>query len=147
MISAILIGRNDDYEGGFRHRAVLSINLLAEQLDDTDEIIFVDWNTDDGAATLPQAVAGSLTRRAGALIRTVRVCGGIHAEYVRRGAFTPVVPVVAYNTGIRRANPSSKWTLITTTDMLLVSRHVGCTLSDVGGRLSDGISRPPRSRF
>ena len=144
MISAILIGRNDDYEGGFRHRAVLSINLLAEQLDDTDEIIFVDWNTEEGAATLPQAVAGSLTRRAGALIRTVRVCGSIHAEYVRRGAFTPVVPVVAYNTGIRRANPSSKWILITTTDMLLVSRQVGCTLSDAARRLPDGIYGLPR---
>ena len=35
----------------------MSINLLAEQLDNTDEIIFVDWNTEEGAATLPQAVA------------------------------------------------------------------------------------------
>jgi hypothetical protein len=144
MISAVLIGRNDDYEGGFRHRAVLSINLLAEQLDDTDEIIFVDWNTEEGAATLPQAVAGSLTRRAGALIRTVRVCSCIHAEYVRRGAFTPVIPVVAYNTGIRRADPSSKWLLITTTDMLLVSRHVGCTLSEVARRLPNGVYGLPR---
>src|SRR5258708_32858879 len=89
MISAILIGRNDDYEGGFRHRAVLSINLLAEQLDDTDEIIFVDWNTDDGAATLPQAVAGSLTQRAGALRRYVPGLGGHHAGYVRGGAVKP----------------------------------------------------------
>src|SRR5260221_7980940 len=101
MISAILIGRNDDYEGGFRHRAVLSINLLAEQLDDTDEIIFVDWNTDDGAATLPQAVAGSFTRRAGGLLRTVRGCGGLHSGYFRRGAFTPLCSVLAYNNRVR----------------------------------------------
>ena len=39
MISAILIGRNDDYEGDFRRRALLSINVLAEQLNDNDEII------------------------------------------------------------------------------------------------------------
>ena len=144
MISAILIGRNDDYGGSFRHRAVLSINLLAEQLGDTDEIVFVDWNTEVGATTLPQAVVHSLTPRARALVRAIGVDSGIHAEYVRRVASTPIVPVVAYNTAIRRANPSSKWVLITTTDMLLVPRDSACTLSDVATRLPDGVYGLPR---
>jgi hypothetical protein len=144
MISAILIGRNDDYEGDFRHRVVLSINVLAEQLKNTDEIIFVDWNSPAGIATLPQAIAGSLTQRARALTRTVEVCGSIHAEFVRRGAFTAMVPVVAYNAAIRRANPSSRWMLITTADMLLVSRDTGRTLSDFAAGLPDGVYGLPR---
>jgi hypothetical protein len=144
MISAILIGRNDDYEGDFRHRAVLSINVLAEQLKDTDEIIFVDWNTAEGVAPLPQAIAGSLTQRARALMRTVGVGGSIHAEFLRRGAFTAVVPVVAYNAAIRRANPSNRWILITTPDMLLVSRNIGRTLSEIAVRLRDGVYGLPR---
>jgi len=144
MISAILIGRNDDYEGDFRRRALLSINVLAEQLNDNDEIIFVDWNTAEGAATLPEAVAGSLTQRARALIRTIRVCGSIHAEFVCRGAFNPIVPVVAYNVAIRRANPSSRWILITTADLLLVSRNIGCALSEFAVGLPDGVYGLPR---
>jgi hypothetical protein len=144
MISAILFGRNDDYGGGYGHRAVLSINLLAKQLDDADEIVFVDWNTEDGAPTLPQAVAHSLTGRARALLRTIKVSSGIHAEHVGRGAFMPIVPVVAYNTAIRRANPANKWILITTTDMLLVSRDVGRTLSNVATTLQDGVYGLPR---
>src|SRR5260370_13936 len=139
MISAILIGRNDDYGGSFRHRAVLSINLLAEQLGSTDEIVFVDWNTEENAVALPQAVACSLTLRARALMRTIRVSSGIHAEYVRRGAFNSIVPVVAYNAAVRRANPANKWILITTADMLLIPRDVSCTLSDVATRLPDGV--------
>jgi hypothetical protein len=144
MISAILIGRNDDYEGDFRHRAALSINLLASHLKDTGEIIFVDWNTAEGVATLPQAIAGSLTQRARVLLRIIRVCGDIHAEFVRRGAFNAIVPVVAYNAAIRRANPANRWTLITTADLLLVSRNIGCTLSDIAAGLPDGVYGLPR---
>lgn len=144
MISVILIGRNDDYEGDFRHRVVLSINVLAEQLKNTDEIIFVDWNSPQGAGTLPQAIAGSLTQQATALTRTIEVGGGIHAEFARRGAFAAIVPVVAYNAAIRRADPSSKWILITTSDMLLVSRDTGRTLSDVAAGLPDGVYGLPR---
>src|SRR5579871_493668 len=144
MISAILVGRNDDYDGGFRHRAALSINMLAEQLGEADEIIFVDWNTEDGSATLPEAVAGSLTPRGRRLMRTLRVGGDVHGEYVRRGALMPVIPVVAYNVGIRRANPSSRWILITTPDLLLVSREAGRPLTDIAAGLPDGVYGLPR---
>lgn len=144
MISAILIGRNDDYEGDFRRRAALSINLLAEQLKDSDEIIFVDWNSAEGVATLPHAIAGSLTHRARALTRIIRVGADIHAEFVRQGAFNAIVPVVACNAAIRRANPSNRWILITTADLLLVSRNIGCTLSDTAAGLPDGAYGLPR---
>jgi hypothetical protein len=144
MISAILIGRNDEYEGDFRHRAAMSVNLLAEQLKDTDEIIFVDWNTPEDVATLARAIAGSLSQRARALTRTIRVCSDIHAEFACRGALNPIVPVAAYNVAIRRANPSNRWILITTADLLLVSRHIDRTLSDIAPGLPDGVYGLPR---
>jgi hypothetical protein len=144
MLSAIVFGRNDDHGGNFRHRAILSINMLAEQLGVADEIVFVDWNSADGAPTFPEAVANSLTERARNLLRVVKVGRDIHAEFVDRGAFMPVVPVVAYNVGIRRANPNNKWILITTTDMLLISRDAGRSLSEVAITLKDGVYGLPR---
>jgi len=144
MISAILFGRNDDHGGNFRHRAVLSINMLAEQLDDADEVVFVDWNSADGVPTFPQAIAHSLTERARSLLRVIKVGCEIHAEFLEHGAFMSVIPVVAYNAAIRRANPGNKWILITTTDMLLISRNGERPLSKIATTLQDGTYGLPR---
>ena len=56
MISAILYGRNDNYGYNLHKRAALSFNCIAEVLDETDEIIFVDYNTPDDFPTFPEAI-------------------------------------------------------------------------------------------
>ena len=55
MISIVLYGRNDNYGYNLHKRAALSLNCMAEVLTDPDdEILFVDYNTDDDFPTFPR---------------------------------------------------------------------------------------------
>ena len=73
MISVILYGRNDNYGYNLHKRAALSFNCISEVLDPSDEIIFVDYNTPDDFPTFPEAIFDTLTEKARALLRILRV--------------------------------------------------------------------------
>ena len=120
LISVILYGRNDSYGYNLHKRAALSLNTMAELLDDADdEILFVDYNTPDDFPTFPEAIADTLTAKAHARLRILRVRPAQHARF-RGATHLQALEPVARNVAVRRANPANKWVLSTNTDMIFV---------------------------
>ena len=52
-ISAIICGRNDNYGGHLIERATYALNSLLETF---DEVVYVDWNTDEGKKILTDEI-------------------------------------------------------------------------------------------
>lgn len=129
MISIILYGRNDGHGYNLHKRAAISLNCMAEVLrDDDDEIVFVDYNTPDDLPSFPEAIADTLTARAKAVLRIIRVRGRHHRPMLRL-THLPVLEPVARNVGIRRANRANRWILSSNTDMVFVPPVTGGSLS------------------
>lgn len=144
MLSMILYGRNDTHGYNLHKRAALSLNALAEVLDDPDdEIIFVDYNTPDELPTFLETIADTLTERAKRYIRIIRVRPEFHRQY---GHITHLVALESQsrNIAIRRSNPANRWILSTNTDMIFVPEKRRDTLSGIVGQLSDGFYHLPR---
>lgn len=140
----ILYGRNDAHGYNLHKRAAISLNALAEVLDDPDdEIIFVDYNTPDELPTFLETIADTLTERAKRYIRIIRVRPEFHRQY---GHITHLVALESQsrNIAIRRANPANRWILSTNTDMIFVPENRGDTLSSIVSHLSDGFYHLPR---
>ena len=49
ILSAVICGRNDDYGGFLNERATYCFNTMLRTF---DEVIYVDWNTDNGKPVL-----------------------------------------------------------------------------------------------
>ena len=148
MISVLAYGRNDNYGLNLHKRAALSLNCLAEVLDAPgDEILFVDYNTPDELPSFPEAIADTLTPRARALLRILRVRPPIHARYAGRTHLGVLEPV-ARNAALRRSNPTNRWILSTNTDMIFAPmiRAGGAAggLSSIAAGLADGYYHLPR---
>lgn len=143
MISIILYGRNDNYGYNLHKRAAISINCLAEILEqDADEILFVDYNTPDDFPTFPEAIQDTLTPQAKAKLRILRVRPRLHQRYRARTHLAAVEPI-ARNVALRRANPANRWILSTNTDIVLVPRRAR-TLSEIAAALPAGMYHVPR---
>ncbi len=143
MISVLTYGRNDNYGLNLHKRAALSLNCLAEVLDAPgDEILFADYNTPDELPSFPEAIADTLTRRARAMLRILRIRPHIHRRYAGR-THLPVIEPVARNAALRRSNPANRWILSTNTDMIFVPQAAG-GLASVVARLADGYYHLPR---
>ncbi|WP_298308803.1 hypothetical protein [uncultured Erythrobacter sp.] len=142
MISAIVYGRNDNYSYALDRRTALGLNQLALQLEQgRDEIIFVDYNSDNDVPTHPEALADTLTSKAVELIRVIRVRPDIHASLTTPGP--PVREAVCRNVALRRVKQSSEWVLSTNPDCLLISRSCK-TLGVLAQNLADGYYGLPR---
>lgn len=141
MLSVLIYGRNDAYGGTAQRRSALSINALAEMLADDDEIVFVDYNTDDHKLTFAEAIADTLTTRAQRLVRVVRVRPHHHAQLSLPGAL-PVVESIARNIGLRHTNPANRWVLSTNPDIILLPPAAG--LHALLRELDDGYYAAPR---
>jgi len=141
MLSILLYGRNDSYGALAQRRSALSINTLADVLGDEDEIVFVDYNTDDHKLTFIEAIADTLSERAHDLVRCVRVRPRQHEALCLPHA-GPVVESVARNIGLRYTNPANRWVLSTNPDIILMPPATGLAalLSD----LDDGYYAAPR---
>ena len=143
MISIVLYGRNDSYGYNLHKRAALALNCMAEVLTDpADEILFVDYNTPDDFPTFPEAIADTLTDRASALLRILRVRPSVHARVRDRTHLVAVEPI-ARNVAVRRSNPENRWILSTNTDMIFVPR-TPASLSDIAATLEPGYYHLPR---
>lgn len=143
MISVILYGRNDSYGYNLHKRAALSLNCIAEILDAADdEILFVDYNTPDDLPTFPEAIRDTLTPRAAALLRILRIRPAIHAR-VRGDSRLMALEPIARNAAIRRSNPANRWILSTNTDMIFVP-EAGRSLSATAAGLATGYAALPR---
>jgi len=141
MLSVLIYGRNDAYGGTAQRRSALSINAIAEVLGKDDEIIFVDYNTEDHKLTFPETIADTLTPRAQGLVKVVRVRPRHHEQLTLPGAL-PVVESVARNIGLRHTNRANRWVLSTNPDIVLVPPAEGLRVLLDG--LEDGYYAAPR---
>ena len=145
MISVILYGRNDSHGYNLHKRAAISLNCIAEVLtSESDEILFVDYNTPNDLPTFIEAIYDTLTRRAKALLRVLRVRPEIHEA--RLGGRTHLLALEPHsrNIGLRRSNPANRWVLFTNTDMVFVPKPGVTSLSSAVEDLPDGQYILPR---
>jgi len=144
MISIVLYGRNDSYGYNLHKRAALSLNCMAELLaDNDDEILFVDYNTPNDYPTFPEAIQDTLTEKARARLRVLRVRPDIH-ERLRRQTRLLALEPISRTVAIRRSNPANRWVLSTNTDMIFVPPASGKTLNEIVAALPDGFYHAPR---
>lgn len=100
LLSNVVVGRNDDYGGGYLHRLATSLNHLAENLrkegrQSDVEVVYVDWGSD-----VPVAEAVRLTPDAAGIVRFVEVGSEVAAGLGEPGSF---YATLAVNVGVRRA--------------------------------------------
>lgn len=144
MISIVLYGRNDNYGYNLHKRAALSFNCMAELLtDDSDEILFVDYNTPDDFPTFPEAIQDTLTPLARKRLRIFRVRPRIHERFRQRTRLVALEPI-SRNIAVRRSNPDNRWILSTNTDMIFVPRTNQWSLSEIAKDLPAGFYHAPR---
>lgn len=144
MLSVIIYGRNDSHGYNLHKRAAISFNAFAEVMSDPDdEILFVDYNTPDDHPTFPEAIHDTLTDKAKKLMRIFRVRPDQHAA-LRRKTHLVALEAQSRNVALRRSNPRNRWILYTNTDVLLVPRAPGESVSDILAALPDGFYETPR---
>jgi hypothetical protein len=144
MFSVILYGRNDSHGYNLHKRAAISFNALAEVMSDPDdEILFVDYNTPEDHPTFPEAIHDTLTEKAKKVMRILRVRPEQHA-HLKSKTHLVALECQSRNVALRRSNPNNRWILYTNTDMLLVPRTEGESLSDILGAVPDGFYQIPR---
>ncbi len=142
MLSVIVYGRNDAYSYELNRRTALGLNQLAHQLGPgRDEIVFVDYATDDDLPTHPEAIADTLTPRAISLIRVIRVRPSFHTTQPADGP--PVREAICRNIALRRLKTGVDWVLLTNPDCLLIAA-TGPTLSEITPALPPGYYGLPR---
>ncbi|MBX9945511.1 MAG: hypothetical protein K2Y40_15615 [Reyranella sp.] len=144
MFSVILYGRNDSHGYNLHKRAAISFNAIAEVMSDPDdEILFVDYNTPDDHPTFPEAIHDTLTEKAKKVLRVFRVRPEQHV-HLRSKTHLVALEAQSRNIALRRSNPNNRWILYTNTDMLLVPRTEGESLSEILGAVPDGFYQIPR---
>lgn len=144
MFSVILYGRNDTHGYNLHKRAAISFNAIAEVMSDPDdEILFVDYNTPDDHPTFPEAIQDTLTDKAKSVLRVLRIRPEQHVHLKSRTHLV-ALECQSRNVALRRSNPNNRWILYTNTDMLLVPRVEGESLSEILRDLPDGFYQVPR---
>lgn len=144
MISVIVYGRNDSYGYNLAKRAAISLNCIAQLLDDPDdEIIFVDCNTPNDIPTFPESIADTLLTKTRQLLRVLRLRPEQY-ERGKNGAKFKVLEPLCRNIAIRRSNPANRWILNTNTDMVFTPQGDGQSLTSIFQDLPDGFYELPR---
>jgi hypothetical protein len=145
VISILLYGRNDSHGYNLHKRAAISLNALAEVLQDpNDEILFVDYNTPDDLVTFPEAIADTLTPACKKLLRILRIRPEIHHRLFKSKTDLPALEPISRNAALRRSNPANSWILCTNTDMIFAPRAPRKSLNDVVAELAPGFYELPR---
>lgn len=142
MISVVLYGRNDNYGYNLHKRAALSFNCIAEVLGDSDEILFVDYNTPDDYPTFPEAIRDTLTNRARKMLRVLRARPTLHEKFRHLTRLVALEPI-ARNIAVRRSNPSNRWILSTNTDLIFTPLS-NRNLTEICSDLPNGFYHTPR---
>ena len=144
MFSVIVYGRNDSHGYNLHKRAAISFNAIAEVMSDPDdEILFVDYNTPDDHPTFPEAIHDTLTEKAKKVMRVFRVRPEQHV-HLKSKTHLVALESQSRNIALRRSNPRNRWVLYTNTDMLLVPREEGESLSTILASVPDGFYQIPR---
>ncbi len=144
MFSVIVYGRNDSHGYNLHKRAAISFNAIAEVMSDPDdEILFVDYNTPDDHPTFPEAIHDTLTDKAKKVMRIFRVRPEQHVK-LKSKTHLVALESQSRNVALRRSNSRNRWVLYTNTDMLLVPRNEGESLSTILSDVPDGFYQIPR---
>lgn len=115
MLSIVVVGRNDSHGYNLSKRVATSLNSLSLPMTGEDELIFVDWNSDDINPTFIDAIRDTLTEQTLKHLVVYRVRESIHKEFAK-DIKRPILEPIARNVGIRRAK--NQWILSTNTDMI-----------------------------
>lgn len=105
-VTAVVVGRNDDYMPDFRQRLEATIEWNARHL--ADEFIFVEWNPPPERPLLSEGLAKRFP-----FLRGYVVAPEIHKE-ISENSRVPLLEFHAKNTGIRRAR--TDWIVATNAD-------------------------------
>lgn len=105
-ITAVVVGRNDDYMSDFAHRLRATISWNSHYL--VDEIIFVEWNPPADRELLSPALAKQFEK-----LRAYVVAPEIH-DALSESLHIPLLEFHAKNVGIRRAG--ADWIVATNAD-------------------------------
>jgi hypothetical protein len=144
VISVIVYGRNDNHGYQYNKRCSISLNALAQMLTDPlDEICFVDYNTPNDLATLPETINENLNQNTKNKLRVFRVRPKVHAQYTGK-THLKVIESIARNIALRRSNPQNRWILSTNTDILITPLTANKSLSSIADQLKDGFYQLPR---
>jgi hypothetical protein len=115
----LVVGRNDNYGVNLHKRTAISLNYFASLCrEESDEIIYVDCNTDAHELTLVEAIADTLTAEARRRLRVFRIEGSQMKAAIGETPL-PFSDELSRNAGIRRSNPANQWILSTNCDILL----------------------------
>ena len=95
-LTAVCCGRNDNYGGHFLESARYSLNSMLQSF---DEVIYVDWNTEDDKPIVTDAI--ELKNRD--KLRTIEVRPAMVKEIMGDKPALLMCEVMARNIGIRRA--------------------------------------------
>lgn len=115
MLSVVVVGRNDSHGYNLSKRVASSLNSIAKPMTGNDELIFIDWNSDEVNPTFIESIFDTLTGQAQKHIVVYRIRNHIHKKLAGESK-RPILEPIARNVGIRRAkNP---WILSTNTDMV-----------------------------
>lgn len=98
-VSAVLVGRNDNYGGRLNERANYCFNTM---LDSFDEVIYVDWNTDGERILTDELDIRVNPERLKIIKVTPQMCSDIMGEENYKKS-EKCCHVLAKNIGIRRA--------------------------------------------
>jgi hypothetical protein len=119
-VSAVVVGRNDDYMADFRQRLEATIRWNHQHL--VDEVIFVEWNPPPERELLSQG----LTKKFG-FVRAYVVPPEIHAA-VCHNPHVKLLEYHAKNVGLRRAR--TPWVVVTNADAAFSPDAVRALLSE-----------------
>jgi len=95
-LTAVCCGRNDNYGGHFLESAQYSLNSFLQSF---DEVIYVDWNTDDDKPVVTDAI--ELKNRD--KLRTIEIRPAMVKKIMGDKPAQLMCEVMARNVGIRRA--------------------------------------------
>jgi hypothetical protein len=131
LLSVIVVGRNDDYLGGYRYRLETSLNHLAKCLSALDrlndvEVVFVDWNSHQA----PLVDEVSLTAEAGSITRFVIVSPEVAQK--RKGSVS-FFTTCAVNVGVRRA--AGQFIMLADSDSMMPLPSLDALLKVLDGTL------------
>lgn len=135
-ISVLVYGRNDSHGYNLPRRAATSLNAMALVLDDRDEILFVDANGPDTFPTFLESISDTLTERARAMVRIIRVRPSEYRRWTPQ-AKLPVHEPFCRNVGLRRVQDGTRWILSMNTDIIPVF-HGSTDFASLRARLVPG---------
>lgn len=144
MISVAMLGRNDSHGYNMHKRIAICLNSISYLMEDpNDEILFVDCNTRNDLPTVLESIEDTLTEKTKKHLRIFRLRPSLFKKY-SYGSKLPVSESLSKNIAIRRSNEKNRWFLTTTSDIVILPRNSGESLSRLSESLAPGFYGLPR---